>query len=339
VVLEEARALGLEIEDLVAAAAHRPRLVTVREWVAVVETTFSTRTAATYRPYWRLLVAHHGDRALASLTLADLGAVVTFAVGRAMVRRPGSTGRASRETCVAALRAAFARAVAAGIVPSNPAAALVKPRRQPSRRRALDERELAELIDAVRLTSRDPDLDLLLVRFHLETGARRDGALHLRRRDLDEVRSTLWLREKGGAEREQPVSPSLLAQLVRHHAERADDTDAVLRTRDGAAITGRRYDTLFGRARRALPWSDRTPVSAHVLRHSAITAVGRIGGYPVAQVFAGHAASSITGRYLHATLAEVAEAVAVMTGEPHPLIAPPCRPRARCQRGLRLTPG
>jgi integrase len=148
--------------------------------------------------------------------LADLVAVVTDAAARAIDRRPGSSGRATRETCVAALRAVFARAVAAGIVLSNPAAALVKPRRHPSRRRALDERELAELIDAVRLTSRDPDLDLLLVRFHLETGARRDGALRLRRRDLDEVRSTLWLREKGGTEREQPVSPSLVDQLGEH---------------------------------------------------------------------------------------------------------------------------
>jgi hypothetical protein len=29
-------------------------------------------------------------------------------------------------------------------------------------------------VDAVRTTSHDPDLDLLLVRFHLESGARRE---------------------------------------------------------------------------------------------------------------------------------------------------------------------
>jgi len=73
------------------------------------------------------------------------------------------------------------------------------------------------------------------------------------------------------------------------------------------------------RARSVLPWAARTPVSAHVLRHTAITAVARIGGYPVAQAFAGHNPPSVTGRYLHATVAEVAAAVAVMTGEPHPL--------------------
>ncbi len=335
VLLEEARALGLDISDLVAAeVTERHRLVTLADWIATVGPTFTARTAATYRPYWRLAAAHHGSQALASLTVADLQLVVADAVTRAIAQRPDSTGRASHETCVAALRALFARAVAAGIVPANPAAALVKPRRTRSRRRALEDHEIADLIDAVRLTSRDPDLDLLLVRFHLETGARRDGALRLCRHDLDEPRSILWLREKGGSEREQPASPSLLRQLANHHAARAaGDGGAVFRTRDGAPITGRRYDTLFARARTALGWSGRTPVSAHVLRHTAITAVGRIGGYPVAQAFAGHVAPSITGRYLHASIAEVAHAVAVMTGEPHPLASPASSPdRARCLR-------
>jgi integrase/recombinase XerC len=68
-----------------------------------------------------------------------------------------------------------------------------------------------------------------------------------------------------------------------------------------------------------LPWADRTPVSAHVLRHTAITAVGRLAGYPVAQAFAGHAPPSVTGRYLHASLTDVATAVAALTGQPHPL--------------------
>lgn len=166
--LQEAPALGLGISDLVAAeATDRYRLVTLAEWVATIEPSFTVRTAATYRPYWRLAVAHGGDAALASLTVADLQVIVADAIGRAIARRPGSTGRASNESCVAALRALSARAVAAGVVPANPAAALVKPRRGRSRHRALADHEVADLIDAVRLTSRDPDL--LLVRFHLET--------------------------------------------------------------------------------------------------------------------------------------------------------------------------
>jgi integrase/recombinase XerC len=97
---------------------------------------------------------------------------------------------------------------------------LEKPRRLPNRRRALEDGELREVIDAVRTTSQDPALDLLLIRFHLESGARREGALNLRVRDLDSRRSTVWLREKFGLEREQPVSPSLLRALEAHSANR-----------------------------------------------------------------------------------------------------------------------
>ena len=211
--------------------------------------------------------------------------------------------------------------MAAGLVTANPAAALMKPRRVRSRRRALDDHELAELIDAVRTTSRDPDLDLLVLRFHLESGARREGALNLRRRDLDLKRATVWLSEKGDSEREQQVSPSLVALLARHVDVRAsaDSEEPVFRTSCGRPMSARRSSTIFDRARVCLDWAERTPVSAHVLRHTAITAVGRLAGYPVAQGFAGHAPLSVTGRYLHASLAEVAAAVATLTGEAHPL--------------------
>ena len=84
-------------------------------------------------------------------------------------------------------------------------------------------------------------------------------------------------------------------------------------------MSARRYSTIFDHARACLDWADRTPVSAHVLRHTAITAVARLAGYPTAQAFAGHTPASVTGRYLHASLAEVASAVATLTGEAHPL--------------------
>jgi integrase/recombinase XerC len=113
--------------------------------------------------------------------------------------------------------------------------------------------------------------------------------------------------------------PLLHAHAAARGSTRLDDP--VFRTASGVALSARRYTTIFDRARSCLDWADRTPVTAHVLRHTAITAVGRLAGYPVAQTFAGDAPSSVTGRYLHATLAEVAGAVATLTGEPHPLAA------------------
>jgi integrase len=205
--------------------------------------------------------------------------------------------------------------------PANPAAALAKPQRVRSRRRALSDTELAELIDAIGTTSRDPDLDLLLVRFHLETGARRQGALNLRLCDLDSTRSTVWLREKDASDREQPVSPRLLTLLGRHVHQRdaRAPKDPVFRHRNGRPISARRYDTIFDRARTCLEWAAHTAVSAHVLRHTAITAVGRLAGYPVAQAFAGHAPPSVTGLYMQASIEEVATAIATLTNQPHPL--------------------
>lgn len=230
----------------------------------------------------------------------DCAAVVAAAERRARAGRPGSDGRSSRENCVAALRALFTRAQRAGLIALNPAAAVSKPRRRRSRRRPLDHTEMEELIDAIRATSNDADLDLLLVRFRLESGARRDGALNLRLGDVDDHRSTVWLREKFGAEREQPISPSLIRLLVRHAAARGgvSSDDAVFRSLHGQPVTRRRYNTIFDRARPCLPWAVRTPVSAHVLRYTAINAVGRLGGYAVAQVFAGHTPPSVTGLYL-----------------------------------------
>ena len=330
VLLEEARALGIDVHDLVAAATGESKPVTVVAWIDEIAPTFGPSTAATYRPYWRLAARLLGDRNLAELTAADLAGVVGAAAERARSHRPDSTGRASRETCIAALRALYARAVDAGHVTSNPAAALRKPLRTMSRRRALDDREPADLADAVRVTSTDPDLDLLLIRFHLETGARRQGALNLRRRDIDSARSTVWLREKNDAVREQPASPFLVALVLAHAADREGKgaDDAVFRNRRDEPITGRYYDRLFARARDCLGWDERIPVSAHVLRHTAVTRIGRIAGYPVAQAFAGHAPPSVTGRYLHASLADVATAVAALTGEGHPL-AHPWRDRLR----------
>ena len=147
IVLDEARTLGI---DLIAADASGAALPTLADYIDEIAVTF---TAATYRPYWRLAADHLGKRRLAEITFVDLIGVVDAATQRAIRNRPASTGRASRETCVAALRAVFGRAHAAGLIATNPAMALTKPRRVRSRRRALDDRELAELIGAVRTTS------------------------------------------------------------------------------------------------------------------------------------------------------------------------------------------
>jgi len=224
VLLAEAVALGVTIDDLVAVSSDTPRSLsaapTVAEYVETVTASFSKGTAATYKSYWRLALDRLGERLIDDVGVDECEAVVADAVARAQRNRPGTDGRSARENCIGALRALFARAERAGLVARSPAAELEKPRRLPNRRRALEDDELGEVIDAVRTTSQDPDLDLLLMRFHLESGARREGGLNLRLRDLDRRRSTVWLREKFGVQREQPVSPSLLRALQTHSSSR-----------------------------------------------------------------------------------------------------------------------
>lgn len=179
VVLGELEAMGLTLDDLLAEAGRDAPAsdggITVAEYLPTVAAAYLPRTRRTYNSYWTLTVELLGDLALDRVTIEDLMGVAEEAARRARVRRPGSDGRASRESCVAAMRAIFARALKAGLVSSNPALLVDKPRRLPNRRRALSPVELDELWEAVTATTRDPELDLLLLRFHLESGARRMG--------------------------------------------------------------------------------------------------------------------------------------------------------------------
>src|SRR4030095_12202359 len=100
----------------------------------------------------------------------------------------------------------------------------------------------------------------------------------------------------------------------------------VLRSTRGRPITRRHYCTLFGNVQAALPWSVRTPVTTHVLRHTAAKAVERVAGRAVAEAFLGHAPETTSDIYTQAPLEEVAATVAHLTGEPHPLADPDWRP-------------
>ncbi len=217
VALGEMRAMGLTLADLEAvsegesASSSGP---TVAEYVPVVAASYQRRSRRTYNSYWNLLVEWLGSLALGQVTVDDLQGVADEAARRAKTRRCGSDGRASTESCVAAMRAVFGRADRAGLVETDRALLVAKPRRLPNRRRALSQAELEDVWAAVTATTRDPGLDLFLLRFHLESGARRIGAINLRLRDLDRSRQTIWLREKFGSEREQPISAGLLDALA-----------------------------------------------------------------------------------------------------------------------------
>ena len=199
-----------------------------------------------------------------------------------------------------------------------------KPRRLPSTRRAVADTRLAEINHAAATTGDDPELDTLLLRLHTETACRRGGALALRPQDLDPEQCLILLREKGETVRWQPVSPTLMAALLGHAEERHAPPDGqLLRYRNGRRITYRRYDHLWDRLGRYLPWVRVQQISMHWIRHTTLTWVERNFGYAVAKAYAGHTGNGsdagATATYVRATTHEVATALAALTGEPHPL--------------------
>jgi len=250
---------------------------------------------------------------------------MTWVKTHVVARRNARGGCSAQEHLVAALRCLYRRAVEDGLISEAdaPARKVAKPRRLPSTRRAVPETRLAEINQIAATTGDDPELDTLLLRLHTETACRRGGALALRPADLDPDQCLVLLREKGETVRWQPVSPTLMARLVRHGQERhAPDGGRLLRYVDGRPITSRRYDHLWVRIGRQLPWVRTQQISTHWIRHTTLTWVERNFGYAVARAYTGHTDSGgdggATSTYVRASLSEVAAALAALTGEPHP---------------------
>ncbi|MEV7624109.1 site-specific integrase [Actinoplanes sp. NPDC089786] len=286
-----------------------------------------------YGPYWRKICQRWGGRRITDPTASEIKRLAEDIRDEAVIRRNTRGGRTAAEHLISAMRCVYRHAVMDGLIDEagNPAARVAKPRRLANARHALSEEQLAAVVHAATTTGNDPGLDGLLIRLHLETACRRAGALGLRPRDLDPDQCLVRLREKGGTARWQPVSPTLMHYLQNHHAERGDTDQhgSLLRYRDGSRLTYRRYDHLWGRLGIHLRWVATQQITTHWLRYTTLTWVERNFSYAVARAFAGHSGQRDVGTtitYVHAQIEEVAAAVAVLTGEPHPL-APP-RPSA-----------
>ncbi|MBN1174455.1 MAG: site-specific integrase [Micromonosporaceae bacterium] len=303
---------------------------TFDEHITRVAAVVGPGTARAYRTYWNRIRETWGTRRLDEPTALDIHHLAEQAKHDTVVRRNSRGGRSGTEHLIAALRCLYRHAVADGLLrdTDNPALRVPKPRRQPSNRRALLDAQLAAINQIVATTGNDRDLDTLLLRLHVETACRRAGALALRPIDLDHDQCLIRLREKGETDRWQPVSPTLMRHLRQHTRRRGDnlDTGQLLRYRDGRPVTRRRYDHLWQRVGEHLPWVATAQISTHWLRHTTLTWVERHFGYAVARAYAGHNTRTdfgTTATYIRADLHEVAQALAALSGEAHPLAAGP----------------
>jgi site-specific recombinase XerD len=321
--------LGITPEQLVAAqpADSRP-MPTFRDYIAQVSAAVPAGSRRAYATYWRRIDDAWGDRRIDEPTPLEINQLCEQSKGHVTVRRNSRGGRSATEHLIAAFRCLYRHAAADGLITNadNPALRVTKPRRLPSNRHALPHHRLAEINRIAATTGNDPDLDTLLLRLHTETACRRGGALALRPRDLDPEQCLIHLHEKGGTTRWQPISPTLMHALIHHSQQRgAGPAEQLLRYRTGHPITARRYDHLWSRIGKHLPWVATQQVSTHWLRHTTLTWVERNFGYAIARAYAGHTDSAnggTTATYIRASLAETATALATLTNEPHPLTEP-----------------
>jgi integrase/recombinase XerC len=326
--LEAARLLlermGITPDQLLQTATPRPPAPTFAEYIPIVEAAVGPGTRRVYGTYWNRIRDRWGQRAIDEPTPSQIKQLCQDVRANVVVRRNARGGREAVEHLIAALRCLYRHAIDDGLVDENPALKVPKPRRLPGTRRAVPDTRLAEINHVAATTGDDPELDTLILRLHTETACRRGGALALRPKDLDPDQCMIRLHEKGDVDRWQPVSPTLMAHLLRHAKERHAPSDGrLLRYRNGKPITHRRYDHLWARIGKHLPWVAAQGISTHWLRHTTLTWVERTFGHAVARAYAGHTdhggEAGATHTYVRATVHEVAAALAALTGEAHPL--------------------
>ncbi len=197
-----------------------------------------------YGYYWNRIVERWPDRRLDEIS-TTVRQLVEETKANVVARRSNRGGRSAAEHLISALRCLYRHAEDDGLIDpgDNPARKVAKPRRLPSTRRAVPGDRLAEIHHAAATTGNDPAPDTLQLCLHIETACRRAGDLGLRPQDLDPDQCLIFLREKGGTVRWQPMSPTPMTHLRHHTTDRpADRSDQLLRYASGRPITRRRYD-------------------------------------------------------------------------------------------------
>lgn len=330
--------------------------ILVRDLVAKTLDGLSEGSARTYGSYLRFiaqgwpagappeeqLFAGLGDRYFDDVLPTELEAALEQVKARALLNahwradRRETAGRTVRDSdasgacynAVGAMRclgkvAVKDRHIAKGFDPSQE---IVKPKRRDGERPALEQEHFDQLWGVATGTGDDPELDELIVETIIIAGARVEGLLNLTLGGTDLEDCTLLLDEKFGKKVPQPVPDWFAAKVhafaVARGATRRDDRVFRYRKdarRRGAPITIRRFNNLFcDRVQAMLPWADKQQVTAHTLRHHAISVVERRFSKAVALAFARHEPEDVNDRYSKASKEEVAQAVVALYGGAHP---------------------
>jgi hypothetical protein len=154
--------LGASVDDLrefgAVDGSRQPLGVpTVAEYLPRVIAAAGPGARRTYGSYWARMAEVWGTRPLDEIAASDIEALQRQMTGTARCRRTSRGGRHAGEHVVAAARAVYTRAIADGLIGpgASPAHKVVKPRRLPSTRRALNPDELEEINLVARTSGND----------------------------------------------------------------------------------------------------------------------------------------------------------------------------------------
>ncbi len=167
----------------------------------------------------------------------------------------------------------------------------------------LSEQDEVALLQAA-LTDSDPHLHLF-VAFGLNAAMRHSEIVRIRYEDIDFDGRRVFIPQAKAGEREQPITPTLVA-LLRERRSIEGDRDgwvfpAKASARSEAARLSHRPSMEYG-FKRAVEAANLDPkkVTPHVMRHTAITKLVKAGvDLPTIQRISGHKTLAMVMRYVH----------------------------------------
>ncbi len=247
-----------------------------------------------------------GTRRVKDLTKADINKVLKDIMagktrvsvktkklrGKAIVR--GGAGTATRT--VGLLGGILTYAVEAGIITSNPAHGLRKPKDN-VRKRRLSEAEYRTLGEMLRKAAEEERYAMTvdIIRQIALTGCRRSEMISLKWTEADTEASCLRLEDSKEGESIRPIGLPVVEYLEQRRTDEAGTYVFPGRGEDNAfGSFPNHWEQLF----KDSPLSDVTP---HVLRHSFASIANDLGFTEVTiAALVGHSKGSVTSKYIHA---------------------------------------
>lgn len=300
-----------------------------------------TTTYRTYDTNWKRLEAKHSNLAIDDLNKKIVKdfcfdamqlAKATHAKNRKLREEKGLSVK--EEDCHQAYNRALdtvativRHAIENGLITVSPLVGIKRKPLSEGDRHGLTQEQVEELFDATLNGGNDPALDYLIIWSILELACRSGGILHMQLGDIDTEHQTIRVREKLGKSRKQPVTRALAETLVAFASERGakSSSDPVFYFHrkgpgQGRPLSRKRYETLWSRIAKELPWVAEKRVSNHWIRHTTLSWLDRAGTpETVVSKYAGHGSANVTQRYTKVRLEEISRAHERLFGKVHPL--------------------